>query len=82
MAILWFSPPVYVKTEHDGFRYGVHHVEAAAEELVLWTKRGPKWLEAERACVDVMSGKVSPQPQQARDTFEEAAKEEGMIFPD
>ncbi|MER9791669.1 DUF982 domain-containing protein [Mesorhizobium sp. M0213] len=27
-----------------------------------------------------MSGKVSPQ--QARDAFEEAAKEEGMIFPD
>ncbi|MER8841184.1 DUF982 domain-containing protein [Mesorhizobium sp. M0913] len=80
MAILWFSPPVYVKTDHDGFRYGVHHVEAAAEELVLWTKRSPKWQEAERACVEAMSGKVSPQ--QARDAFEEAPNEEGMLFPD
>ncbi|MER8911999.1 DUF982 domain-containing protein [Mesorhizobium sp. M0854] len=71
---------MYVKTDHDGFRYGVHHVEAAAEELVLWTKRGPKWQEAERACVEAMSGKVSPQ--QARDAFEEAPNEEGMLFPD
>ncbi|MER8639606.1 DUF982 domain-containing protein [Mesorhizobium sp. M1365] len=70
---------MYVKTEHDGFRYGVHHVQAAAEELVLWTKRG-KWQKAERACMDAISGKVSPQ--QARDAFEEAAKEEGMIFPE
>ncbi|MER8408129.1 DUF982 domain-containing protein [Mesorhizobium sp. M1307] len=73
MAILWFAPPVYVRTEHDGFRSGVHHVQAAAEELVLWTKRGPKWQKAERACMDAMSGKVSPQ--QAREAFEEAAKE-------
>ncbi|MER9133525.1 DUF982 domain-containing protein [Mesorhizobium sp. M0768] len=80
MAILWFLPPVYVKTEHDGFRYGVHSVQAAAEELVLWTKRGPKWQEAERVCADAMRRKVSPK--QARDAFEEAAKEEGMIFPD
>ncbi|WP_352923083.1 DUF982 domain-containing protein [Mesorhizobium sp. M1182] len=29
---------------------------------------------------DAISGKVSPQ--QARDAFEEAAKEEGMIFPE
>ncbi|MER9791664.1 DUF982 domain-containing protein [Mesorhizobium sp. M0213] len=71
---------MYVKTEHDGFRYGVHQVHAAVEELVLWTKRGPKWQAAERACVDTMSGKVSPQP--ARDAFEEAAKEESMLFPD
>ncbi|MER9665232.1 DUF982 domain-containing protein [Mesorhizobium sp. M0203] len=78
MVILWFSPPVYVKTETKGFRYGVHHVEAAAEELILWTRRGPRWEEAMRVCVDAISGRVSPQ--QARDAFEEAAKEEGMLF--
>ncbi|MER8595860.1 DUF982 domain-containing protein [Mesorhizobium sp. M1182] len=80
MAILWFSPPVYVKTEHKGFRYAVHHVQAAAEELVLWTKRGSRWQEAVRVCVDALSGKVSPM--QARHAFEQAAEEEGMLFPD
>jgi hypothetical protein len=43
MALHWSNPPVYVRIDRPAIRYGVSHVEGAAEQLIKWTKRGPKW---------------------------------------
>ncbi|TGQ35835.1 DUF982 domain-containing protein [Mesorhizobium sp. M00.F.Ca.ET.216.01.1.1] len=76
---LWFSPPVYVRTARTGIRYGVNNIEGAAEELVTWTKCGPKWRHAVEACLEGLRGRVSPD--EVRSAFEEAAKEEGKFLP-
>ncbi len=77
--MLSFSSPVYVRTTPTGVRHGIDHIEAAAEELVTWTKRGPKWRHAVEVCLEGLKGRVSPE--EVRSAFEEAAKEEGRFLP-
>ncbi|GLS36059.1 hypothetical protein GCM10010869_16480 [Mesorhizobium tianshanense] len=79
MALHWFSPPLYVKTDRPGVRFGVSHVEGAAEKLLSWTKRGPRWRHAVELCMEGLQGRVAPAA--VRDAFEAAAKEEGMFLP-
>ncbi|SJM34038.1 DUF982 domain-containing protein [Mesorhizobium delmotii] len=77
MSLHWFNPPVYVRTDRPGVRFGVSHVEGAAEQLLKWTKKGPKWKRAVEACVAGMEGEVTPND--VRKAFEAAAKEEGVL---
>ncbi|MCZ8548708.1 DUF982 domain-containing protein [Mesorhizobium qingshengii] len=79
MASHWFNPPVYVKTDRPGLRFGVSHVEGASEQLLKWTKKGPKWAYAVSVCRAALAEEVPPQ--QARKAFEAAAKEEEMFLP-
>ncbi|UVK46643.1 DUF982 domain-containing protein [Mesorhizobium sp. AR07] len=79
MASHWFNPPVYVKTDRPGLRFGVSHVEAASEQLLKWTKKGPKWAYAVSVCRAALAEEVPPQ--EARKAFEAAAKEEKMFLP-
>lgn len=76
MARLWFYPPVSVTTDKPGLTIGVSSVERAAEQLLAWEARGPKWRSAVSACMDALSGKGTPD--QARAAFVDAAKESGM----
>ncbi|MER8956350.1 DUF982 domain-containing protein [Mesorhizobium sp. M0833] len=78
MGPLWFSPPVYVKTNRPGIRHGVSHVEGAAEELMAWDTKGPRWTKAVQSCVDAFEGRVSPQ--EVRQAFEAAAKEANVYL--
>ncbi|MER8542283.1 DUF982 domain-containing protein [Mesorhizobium sp. M1334] len=73
MALHWFNPPIPVKTERPGIIRNVNNAEAAGEELMKWTKRGPWWDLAVR--VDEM------EPEEARKAFLAAAKEEGTLLP-
>lgn len=77
MALHWFSCPVYVKTEQPGLTSGVSLVEGAAEELLKWASRGPKWRRAVQACMDAIEGGVSPG--EVRKAFEAAAREAGKL---
>ncbi|RJT22999.1 DUF982 domain-containing protein [Mesorhizobium waimense] len=79
MALHWFNPPVYVRTDRPGIRFGVSHVEGASEQLLKWTKRGPKWKQAVETCMAAMEGNVPTQ--KVRKAFEAAAKEESMFLP-
>ncbi|MBZ9719165.1 DUF982 domain-containing protein [Mesorhizobium sp. AD1-1] len=77
MATHWFTPPVPVIGERPGMTYNVNSVEAASEYLVKWTKRGPKWNQAVRACMAAMAGEATAQ--EARRCFRLAAIEEGQF---
>ncbi|MER9669957.1 DUF982 domain-containing protein [Mesorhizobium sp. M0203] len=77
MATDWFSPPVYVRTDRPGVSYGSNNVEGAAEELMKWTKMGPKWRKAVQLCADALQDRVTPE--EVRQAFEAAAKEEGVL---
>ncbi|MER9832535.1 DUF982 domain-containing protein [Mesorhizobium sp. M0134] len=79
MATHWFSTPVYVKTDRPGVTYGCNNVEDAAEELLKWTKMGPKWRKAVQLCIDAIEDRATPA--EARKAFEAAAKEEGCYAP-
>ncbi|MER8804003.1 DUF982 domain-containing protein [Mesorhizobium sp. M0998] len=76
MATHWFSPPVYV-TDGRGATYGCNNVEDAAEELMKWTRMGPKWRKAVQLCVEALQDRVIPE--EVRQAFEAAAKEEGVL---
>jgi hypothetical protein len=58
MASHWFNPAVYVKTDRPGLRFGVSHVEAASEQLLKWTKKGPKWAYAVCVCRAALAEEV------------------------
>lgn len=74
-----FSPAVDVRApETVCLRLHVNSVEVAAEELLKWLKRGPRWRKAVESCVAGLEDKVTPE--QARKAFEAAAKETGMLF--
>ncbi|MER8639607.1 DUF982 domain-containing protein [Mesorhizobium sp. M0207] len=79
MSRHWFSPPVYVRTDHPGVRVAISRVEGAAEELMKWTNRGHRWNVAVRICTAALADKVSPQV--AGKAFPAAAKEEGALLP-
>lgn len=77
--MIWFSPAVPVRTKRPGVRYNVTSVEGASEQLLEWTKRGPRWNKAVRVCIAAIAGEMAPE--EARDAFRAAAKEEGMLLP-
>lgn len=74
MATHWFSAPVAVRTERAGLTRNVNNVEAAGQELMKWTKRGPKWNQAVRVCIACIADEM--EPEEARKAFLAAAKEE------
>ncbi|RVA09901.1 DUF982 domain-containing protein [Mesorhizobium sp. M7A.F.Ca.US.002.01.1.1] len=78
MPFRWFNPPVYVKTDRQGVRLGISRIDTAAEELLKWSNRGPKWRLAE-ACLTAMDGKMPTE--NFRLLFEDAAEEEDMLLP-
>ncbi|TIM23516.1 MAG: DUF982 domain-containing protein [Mesorhizobium sp.] len=80
MPFRWFNPPVYVKTDRPGVRLGVSRIDTAAEELLKWSNRGPKWRLAAEACLTAMDGKMPTE--NFRLLFENAAEEEDMLLPD
>ncbi|WP_245264926.1 DUF982 domain-containing protein [Mesorhizobium opportunistum] len=55
-------------------------VDAAAEELLKWPNRGPRWRLAAEACLSAMDGKMPTN--EFRLLFEDAAQEEEMLLPD
>ncbi|RUU53914.1 DUF982 domain-containing protein [Mesorhizobium sp. M2C.T.Ca.TU.002.02.1.1] len=77
MALNWFHPPVPVKTDQPGLTYNCANVEGAAEELLKWSKRGPHWNRAVRACMACLADQATPQ--EVRRLFRLAAKEEGVL---
>ncbi|TPJ52700.1 DUF982 domain-containing protein [Mesorhizobium sp. B2-6-4] len=80
MAPHWFSPPVPVSGKQAGMTYIISNVEAAAEHLLTWTKRGPKWNQAVRTCMNALVDQATPH--EAREAFLAAAKEAGVLRPD
>ena len=79
MARHRFSPPVPVMMDTPGLRLQVSSVEVAAEELLKWPKRGPKWMTAVEVCASVLND-LTPSDD-ARKPFEAAAKEAGKLLP-
>ncbi|TGQ83697.1 DUF982 domain-containing protein [Mesorhizobium sp. M00.F.Ca.ET.151.01.1.1] len=77
MALHWFSPPVYIKDTKPGMTAGINHIEGASERLLTFTKRGPKWDLAVRACMAALADQATPQ--EVRRCFRLAAKEEGIL---
>ncbi|MER8571402.1 DUF982 domain-containing protein [Mesorhizobium sp. M1409] len=77
MALHWFSPPVYIKALQPGVTSGISHVEAASEELLRFTKKGPKWKLAVRVCMAALADEATSQ--EVRRCFRLAAKEEGIL---
>ncbi|MDX8502440.1 DUF982 domain-containing protein [Mesorhizobium sp. VK4C] len=79
MSLHCFSPPVTVRSGSPGVTYQCNSVEGAAEQLLRWTTRGPKWHSAVHLCMDAMIDQVKPEV--VRRAFLEAAKEEGTLLP-
>jgi hypothetical protein len=76
MATLWFSPPVSIRASYG--RHNVSNVQAASEELMKWTVRGPRWQQAVQSCIDAFEGRVTPN--KARKAFLAAAQEARMLL--
>lgn len=72
-----FSPSVSVRTEHPDQTRSVDTAEAAVEELLNCTKRGPKWNLALRVCIAVIADKM--EAEEARKAFLAAAEQEGVL---
>ncbi|MFC3320826.1 MULTISPECIES: DUF982 domain-containing protein [Mesorhizobium] len=72
-----FSPPVVINTSTPGIRYECSSVEDAADQLLQWTKHGPRWNEAVRVCLSALAGELTPAD--ARIAFKAAAREEGLL---
>ncbi|RVB05678.1 DUF982 domain-containing protein [Mesorhizobium sp. M7A.F.Ca.CA.004.02.1.1] len=77
MAFHWFNPTVYIKGQQPGITEGISHVEGAAEALLTFTKQGPKWRMAMKACVSCLEGEATPQ--EVRRLFRLAVVEEGIL---
>ena len=80
MPPLWFDPPVSVEGNRPGLIIVISSVGRAAEQLLAWQDRGPKWRAAAQACVDAMDGAGSAKD--ARTAFVEAAAESGKLVLD
>lgn len=79
MSLSWFSPKVPVRSL-EGHRHNVSNVEAAAEELLRFTKRGRHWRRAVECCVAF--GEHRATAQEVRRLFRLAAQEEGVLLPE
>jgi hypothetical protein len=76
--MMWFSPAVPVRSAaKPGLTHNISNVQAASEQLLTWTRRGPRWRNAVQVCHDALAGKRTPD--EARKAFEAAAKEAGML---
>ena len=74
----WFNPSVPVRdVNKPGLTINVSNVPRAAEILLTWPERGPKWRVAVQTCVDAMEGEKPAD--EVRKAFEAAAKEAGML---
>ncbi|TPL45436.1 DUF982 domain-containing protein [Mesorhizobium sp. B2-4-6] len=69
-----------MKTRKPGARYEVNSVEAASEQLLGWTKKGPHWRRAVNCCMAALEDKATTS--EVRRCFRLAAKEEGVLLPD
>ncbi|QEL26176.1 DUF982 domain-containing protein [Bosea sp. F3-2] len=78
MPRLWFDPPVSIEGDRPGLTIVISSVERAAEQLLTWEDRGPKWRGAVQACMDAMSGGGTAK--QAREAFVTAAEEVGKLL--
>lgn len=72
-----FSHSVSVRTEPPSDTRSVDTAEAAVEELLNWTERGPKWNLAVRVCIVVIADKM--EAEEARKAFLAAAREEEVL---
>ncbi|MRX32780.1 DUF982 domain-containing protein [Aminobacter sp. MDW-2] len=81
--MMWFWPPVPVRLiANSGITYEVKAVEICLEQMHTWPvpdtgKRGPKWKKAEKAVYAALEG--MGEPKAARDAFEAAAAEAGVL---
>ncbi|AZO41473.1 DUF982 domain-containing protein [Mesorhizobium sp. M7D.F.Ca.US.005.01.1.1] len=75
-----FLSPVYVRSDLPGSRQRIDHVEVAADELLKWAKRGPRWHKAMILCRSALEGDPI-NPQIIRKAFAAAAKEAQMLLP-
>ncbi|MER9624053.1 DUF982 domain-containing protein [Mesorhizobium sp. M0222] len=57
--------------------HNVSNVEAASEQLLQWTKRGPKWNLAVRVSMACLADQATPQ--EVRKAFRAAAIEERKL---
>jgi hypothetical protein len=67
-----------VRTDRVGLTRNVNNAEAAGQELLKWTKRGPKWNLAVRICIAVIADQM--EPEEARKAFLAAAEEGKMLL--
>ncbi|RUX98102.1 MULTISPECIES: DUF982 domain-containing protein [unclassified Mesorhizobium] len=75
-----FLSPVHVRSDLPGSRQRIEHVEGAADELLKWAKRGPRWHKAMTLCSSALEGDPID-PQIIRKAFAAAAKEAQMLLP-
>jgi hypothetical protein len=74
----WFNPAVPVRdVDKPGLTINVSNIRRAAETLLTWPDKGPKWRKAVQTCID--AGKGSATAADVRQAFEAAAKEAGML---
>ncbi|UCI23044.1 DUF982 domain-containing protein (plasmid) [Mesorhizobium sp. B2-1-8] len=67
-----------MRTTEPGMRFNVSNAEAAAAELLKWTKRGSEWHRAVSVCMAALADLATPQ--EARRCFSLAANEEGVLL--
>ncbi|MGX5845013.1 DUF982 domain-containing protein [Mesorhizobium sp. ArgA1] len=72
-----FSPSIAIRTSIPGVRHECSSVEDAADQLLQWTRHGPKWNKAVCVCLAAMAGELTPED--ARIAFKAAAREEGLL---
>lgn len=77
--MLWFSPPVRVKTSRVGHILEVKSVETCIEQMRVWPKIGPKLRAAYPVCYGALEGSYTVE--QAREAFIAAAKEAKVLLP-
>lgn len=62
--------------DHVGRTINVSNVARAAETLMTWQARGPRWRTAVQTCMDAMDGKTTAKD--VRRAFTASAKEAGI----
>lgn len=76
----WFTPPIAVRdAKKASLVRNITSVEAAAEQLLTWPRKGEQRDKAALILADALADKVTPE--KARTAFEAAAKEAGMWMP-
>ncbi|MER8767079.1 DUF982 domain-containing protein [Mesorhizobium sp. M0968] len=67
-----------MKTKRPGIRNGASHVKGAAEQLMEWETKGPRWTQAVQSWVNAFEGRVSPH--EVPEAFEAAAREANVYL--
>jgi hypothetical protein len=76
--LVQFRPPINVRTAKIGATVSVDNVHHAADELLKWQRRGPRWKRAIEACMNALKSQIDGAV--ARRAFEAAAEESGMLL--